>query len=281
MRLQGIRNLGSLLGLLVTATVIWYRNSPGALVAGIAFLMAADILCLMCVIQAVKLRTRKGTALESGSSFIYGRGAYVLLLVAWQIAIVGVLNISSEIASISALHLLTDYASAVLYYFVSFQILSLADSAKQNGGYKPVNFFGYPRSRKLIFAIFAGYCTICPLTIISLEDSLARAGWRPVALQSSQACLLMVAIMSLMSAGLIYQRYRGIVTKDKRRGAKILGVALLFLICAAITQQRYGIYVYILSAIATIGCAVSSFCLWQIDENASGDVNTIELHPSI
>jgi hypothetical protein len=266
MSLKNIRTLASLLGLIVTATIIWYRSWPSALVAGIAFLMAAEILCLICV--AVTLKVRKGITLEGKFSFIYNR-AYVVLLAAWQVAIVGALSIFSVILSTKFFHLLVDYTSALLYCVCSYKILSLADSAKQEGGYKPVSFFGYPRSRKLLFVLFAGCSTIFPLTIMSLEDA-ASTGWRPIAFQPSQACLLMVAIMSVMSAGLIYQRYHGIVTMSKTRHAKAtLGVTLLFLVCVAVIQQivPYGRYVSVLSAIAIIGCAVSLSFLWQIGEN--------------
>ncbi|MGO8719814.1 MAG: hypothetical protein ACLQMO_11425 [Acidobacteriaceae bacterium] len=269
MSLKGIRNLGSLLGLLVTVAVIWYLNSPCALVAGIAFLMAADILCLLSVIQAVKLKARKGVTLKSRSSFVQEGRAYVLLLVAWQIAIVGVLSISSEIASVSVLHLLIDYISAALYFICSYRVLSVADSAKQDGGYKPFNFFGYPRSRKLIFTIFACYCSILPLTIMSLEDTLASTGWRPIALQSSQACLLMVAIMSVMSGGLLLQRYHGVLAKNKSSNKKVYIITLLLLACTAAIHKSmsYGIYSYVLSAIAIASCAVTLLCLWGIDES--------------
>ena len=187
-------------------------------------------------IRSVNINTERASALEIERSTLHTR-AYILLLVTWQVAIVGILNITSATLSLSVLGLLVDYASAILYFVCSYKLVSLADSAKQDGGYKPVNFFGYPRSRRLIFAFFGGSSIIGPLTIMSLEDSLASSGWRPVALQSSQACLLMVAILSVMSAGLIYQRYRNVATRNRRYSVKILGIILFFLICAAGIQQ--------------------------------------------
>jgi hypothetical protein len=270
---KGIRNLGTLLGLLVTATVIWYRNSPDALAAGIAFLMSADILCLVCAVQASLLITKGRAATKNGSQLartkqelVSEHNLYILFLLAWQITILAILSISSQIASISPLHLLSDYASAILYFMFSYRMISCADNANQNGGYKPINFLGYRRSRKLIFSLFSGYCTIAPLTIISLEYSIASAGWRPVALRSSQACLLMAAIMSTMAAGLIYQRYRSASTKNKSQRLKILGVAVILLVWEWITQHNHGIYTYILLAVSTISCAISTSYLWQLGE---------------
>jgi hypothetical protein len=265
MSFKVIRNLTSLLGLLIAAVIIWYRGSPEALISGVVLFMASVIICLRCILRATSLKAKMETALTRNT---------LLIFVAWQIAIVGALAISSEVLSISTFHLLADYAAAVLFYFFSYQLLSAIDSSQQSGGYKPVNFFGYPRSRKLIFALFAGCSTILPLTIMSLEDSLATSGWRPTPLRSSQACLLMVAIMSVLSAGLVYQRYRGAAPVDRTRGLQIFGIALLLLAFELGIQQMFlsGLYVYVLSAIVVVGCSIEILYLWQIgasDDNVA------------
>ena len=108
MSFKTIRNLTSLLGLLITAVIIWYRGSPEALVSGVVLFMASVIVCLTCILRAASLKAKMETALASSISLVF---------VAWQIAIVGALTISSEVLSISTFHLLTDYAAAVLFYF--------------------------------------------------------------------------------------------------------------------------------------------------------------------
>ena len=108
---------------------------------------------------------------------------------------------------------------------------------------------------------------------MSLEDSLATSGWRPTPLRSPQACLLMVAIMTVFSAGLIHQRYRGGVTVGRTRVLQIFGIALLLLAFGLGIQQMFSssLYVYVLAAIVVVGCSIEILYLWQIGASDDGD----------
>lgn len=271
MQMKGIRRLGSLLGFAILATLVVWRDSMGVLLAGLFYLLIADILCISCVSLATISRGQgRATLAENDLSPIRTR-AYVLLLIAGQVAILGILNVAAVNSPRLHVPLILSYLLCAAYFVASYKILSIADSPKQSGGYIPLTLLGVLRSRRFFFIVFVGYCTVCPLTIASLEFSVGSGGWQPSVFQPPQACLLMAAIASAISAGLLFQRYRGVAARNSI-GTKVLGVTLCVLAFAAFIQTRfsYGMYVYTISAIALIGGATAVFCLWQIGENAQG-----------
>ena len=180
-----IRYTGSLIGAATLVELAYYIHSTNALLAGLLYLMIANLLCIICVGLAIRLQlsAKKGNNLELAPSVLHIR-AHALILAACQIAVIGTLNISAVTTRSTFFHLLLDYSAMIAFFFASYRIISIADSAEQDGGYILFNFIGYPRSRRFLFIVFAGYCTICPLTIMSAEVSIASNGWRPDAFTS-------------------------------------------------------------------------------------------------
>ncbi len=256
------------------------------LLPGLLYLMAAVLLCTASICVTVISNRRNREASNNIDSSSLQTRAKVLGLVAWLLAIIGGMNISSVNFPKSVIHLVADYVLLGLFFVASYRIVSIVDSPEQRDGYRPFSFFGYPRTRRLIFSVFAVYCIICPITLASLEFSIGSGGWRPIAFQSSQACLLAAAIVSTLFAGLILERYRGVTTETKRPKIWLSVVTMLFLLCAAAIQATlsYRVYVYILSVIAVTNSAVALSSLWQIGENDNETVpnravSQYPLHP--
>jgi hypothetical protein len=277
MQLRPIYNSELILGSATLVGLVTFWNSMNLLLPGLLYFMAAVLLCTASICVTVILHRHNREASNNIDSSSLQTRAKVFGLVAWQLAIIGSMNISSADFHKSVIHLVADYVLLGLFFVASYRIVSIADSPEQKDGYRPFNFFGYPRTRRLIFAVFAVYCTICPIILASLEFSIGTGGWRPIAFQSSQACLLAAAIVSTLSAGLILQRYRGVTTEAKRPKMWISVVTMLFLLCAAAIQVTlsYRVYVYILSFIAVTSSAVALSSLWQIGENLKNNNETI------
>jgi hypothetical protein len=277
MKLQAIQNPGIILGPTILVSLLVFWNNMAFLLPGLLYFMAAVPLSTASICANVILLKRDPEAADKTHSQSLQARANVFGLVAWQIAIIGSLNISSASLHKSLVHSLLDYMLMAVFFVSSYRILSLADSPRQKGGYRPFNFFGYPRTRRLLFAAFAGYGIVFPLTIASVEFSIGSSGWRPIAFQSSQACLLMAAIMSIFSAALILQRYHREMAEAKRSNMNVLFATLSFVVCAAVMQAvfSYRVYVYILSVIAVTGSAVAVSSLWQIGEDIHIDNGTI------
>jgi hypothetical protein len=248
-----VRHTASLLGIAILVAIVTHWNSMASILPGLIYLMAANLMCIASIFAALNKQCVG-----------YVR-PYSLLLMAFQLSIIGALNISSLIWSRSLIHLITDYLLVLGFFVTAYRLLSIADSSKQAGGYIPFSFIGFPRTRRFLFVVFAGYCTLCPLTLASLEFSIGTDGWRPAIFQSSQMCLLMTAIMSLLYGGLICQRYWIVLRSDRHTSRRIIIVTLLFLSTAGVIQTilSYSIYVYVLSILATVGTAIALSSLWS------------------
>jgi len=263
-----IRYAAMLLGFAVLVELVFYRKSTDALLVGLPYLMAANLACLVCVglVSRWQMGIRKENVLEPPPTVLQIRTC-AFLLVACQLAVVGTLNISTVVSQGSPSDLLLDYAAMVFFFFASYRVVSVTDDARQTGGYIPFNFIGRPRSRRFLFALFAGYCAICPLSIMSLEVSIIRGEWYPEVLRAPQACLLMAALMATMSWGLLSHRYGAASTERHKHYRVFAGGAALFILCTGAIQRMLslGSYVYILSVIAIAGCTAVLYYLWFVE----------------
>jgi hypothetical protein len=270
---RGIKVGGNTLGgsLLFVLIIFWRRMD--IILSGLLYFVAADVLCMVCVFMANRL-SKSSMGKEASADRVLRTKGEGLLLASCQISILGAMNISSTTWPRSLIHLSIDYLLVAAFFISEYRLLSVADSAQQLGGYIPFNFMGYPRSRRFLFLVFGGYCTICPLAIISLEFSAGTGGWRPPEFQSSQACLLMAAVISSICAGLMAHRYRRGMKLDKGLRTKVFLAAVMFLACTAVAQQAlsYGLYTYILSAVAVGGIVTGLFSVWTVGQGNSGDM---------
>lgn len=263
-----IRYAALLVAITVLVELVFYRNTTDALLVGLPYLMAANLACIACVCLA--MRWQLGIRIENAPEpppKVFQIRARAFLLVACQLAVVGTLNISTVVSQGTVLDLLIDYSAMIFFFFASYRIVSISDDPRQTGGYIPFNFIGRPRSRRFLFVIFAGYCTICPLTIMSLEVSIIQGGWHPEALRVPQACLLMVALMATMSWGFLTHRYGAARTEGDKRYRVFAGGAAIFFVCTGAIQimLSLGPYIYVLSLIATAGSTATLCYLWFVE----------------
>ena len=259
MGLRAIQRAGSLLGLIILVTLLWYGRSARLLLAGVLYLIAASCLSSICVLQAISLRAKQRKGIPEPATWLLLRKAYVFLLFAWELAILGLLNIRAFSPDSSQVSLILSYLLVGVFGILSYRIVGLADSPKQDGGSKLINYFGRPRSRRIFFVGFV-YTPIGPLIIMSLAWS--RVEWCPRLLQPPLHGFLLIILLSTMSAGMVFQRYRGAAT-NQSLALKVIVPTVCGLVCTGILQAifEYSLYVYALSSISVICMAAAVYWL--------------------
>jgi hypothetical protein len=281
MRRRNILNAAMALGFASLAVVIVFAHSD-ALLAGTLYLAVASFLGVLSVCFAAVAPVATRTSFQ-GTRFSLEIRSGMLILVAWQIAIVGTLNIlAADSTGLTSLFIVP-YVLAALFFAGSYRLVSIADSPTQDGGYIPLNFFGQPRTRRLGFVVYTvGF--LLALTIASIECALDGEP-RPSILRHPQLSLLMAAITSAISSIFLYERYRGKVTKRYAGGAKgriqgvtVLASTLCILACAAVIQTvfSYSRYTFVLSAIILLGSGLTVNSLWKIGESTQSDPHEFE-----
>jgi hypothetical protein len=256
--------MGIVLGPSVLVGLFYFSRSIPKLLPGLPFVMVSVALGAISTSLSASTRGRTGLSSEEMNSTL--ERASLVGNAAFQMAVLGIANISSIFPSHSKTRMLLDYLGMVLFFVLTLSLTSFADRENQSDGYIPVSFFGFSRSRRLIFAVYAGYCIMCPLGIGSIQFSVAAKGWRPVALQSAQACLLIECLMSLLCADLLRRRYRDRKTSSKRfrwsMNPSFLATVLLIGNAIMWTALHYSFYVYGLSAISVVCLSISVSFLW-------------------
>jgi hypothetical protein len=275
-RQRTVVNLGSLLGLTSLVIVVAYGHS-NVLLAGALYIAVATGLAGLSVSTAVLATSKRKSGIVDVSLEI--RSQFVILI-AWQIAIVGMLNIlASDVAGSRVLSIVA-YLLAGLFFVDSYRLVAMADSPIQSGGYIPLNFFGQPRTRRSGFAIFSVTCVLLPLAGSSIKCDIEGVS-RPYWSQDPQVCLLMSAMMSVISCVFLYERYRRKVTERydqniRYRSKSVVILVSVVSILACLEAIRaigsYSRYTYVLSAIALIGSAFAVSCLWRVGEHSQGEL---------
>ena len=238
-------------------TILWYAHSP-ALSAGLPYLGTAACVGSYCIPSSfiLKARLRKGEPPQT--LWPLARRVRVLLLVSWQLAILGWLNIwaAGEPAASRQVLLLSGLL-LVLNIAISDRLLSLADSPDQDGGAKPLKFFDRRRSRRLFFWGFIVYPASVPIYLGA--DFSVRGEPYASPLHPPQLCLALAAVMSAGTAALVFQRYRGLASDKRIRAMCALGVLLIVWFAAAFTfLEDYSRYVYVLSSLTVMCLALST-----------------------
>jgi len=240
----GIIVLGLSLGLFTLGTIVWYRNAPGVLLAGLLYLLVANGLSLVA-----SLRFRREEPFR----------ALALALASWQLAAIGMLNIWS-FAYPEPQGFALSYSAAGIAIAVAYSTVALADSSEQEGGYVPVMYFGRPRSRRLLLCGFI----YTPIGLLVMADVLVWATWprKPMPFQPPRLCLMLVALISVMVFGMVYHRYRD-SSPNKRLLNQIAVLTFFGLICVAGVQLILGYsgYNFYLSAIAVVCIAATIYWL--------------------
>ena len=157
---------------------------------------------------------------------------------------------------VSRVSIIMGYLLAAAFMILSYKLVAIADSSKQEGGSRPINYFDCPRPRRLFFAGFV-YTPIGFLILMSVEWS--DAPWCPMILRLPHFYLLVVGLLSVVSAGLLFHRYRG-VERTRTRATRVLAAVTLFVLGFAAAVQifvGYDVQMYLLSSV-TVACIAAS-----------------------
>lgn len=268
MELNRIQSAASLLEVLVVAVLIWCRPAVTPLLPGAIFLIVATYPGLFSIQLATNLRIRQRRGSPEPAAWLIHTRAYVLLLAGWQVVIVGLLNLWPFAFPDSRVSGAIGYVLMIFFLILSYKLVAIADTSKQEGGARPISYFGRPRSRRL-FLCGLVYTPIIPLIILSSVWSGAQ--WCPVLLRRPQVWLLVVTLLSTVSSGLIFQRYRGAREDMSKAQAVLIIVTIVVLGLAATVQMilHHDVYVYALSSITLIFIAVTIY--WLLFARSSGE----------
>lgn len=256
-----IRKAASYFHLLMAGILIWCWWSSQRLMPGALYLVVAGYPSVISLYLAAILERKqdKGPAYQRSA-----RKAYVLLLSALQVGVIGVLNILPDQSPIQMAVLIIGYFVVGVFIILSYLSVSLSDRADQAGGAMPVNYFGSVRSRRVFFVAFI-YAVIGILVTVSLTLS----SWAdcPAPLRPPAFWLFVVALSSVATAALLFHRYRDL--ESKHGEDRIIGlVTVLVLGFAGIMQffSHSAAYGYTFSSIAFTSIAASLHWLLRARE---------------
>jgi hypothetical protein len=168
---------------------------------------------------------------------------------------VGLLNLWQSSFSGSLTSVIMGYVLIGIFAVLSFKLVTIADSSRQEGGSKPVNYFGRPRPRWMFFCAFL-YTPTIPLILMSAEWSDAR--WCPVLLRLPLFWLLLVTLLSAASTALIFHRYRRAAPNKTWAVRVSIGTLLGLGVTGAVqVMSGYNPAVYVLASI-TVACVGAS-----------------------
>lgn len=269
MGLKNTLRAASLLSLFILATLVGYRESPLYL-PGTLYFIAASYCSFFGAYLAINSRKKQRRGLIEPGGWALQTKATVFIFSGWQVAIVGLLNFWQADFSGSRAYVIIGYLLMPVFAVVSFKLVRIADSPQQEGGSRLFNYFGRPRPRWMFFCGFL-YTPTIPLIILSVEWSDAK--WCPVLLRLPQFWLLLAALMSVASTGLIFHRYRRAAPNKTWAVNVLIGTLLgLGLTGAVQMMSGYSLTVYVLSSITCACVAASAYWLSLAREGAAHEV---------
>lgn len=262
MELKTVKKWTAVLPIVILATIIWYWNTPREMVSGAPYLMLAAAVDVFCLFEIFTVKSQFGKTLQSHSLWSHQRRAQVMLYIALQLAIIGLLNIWSFSESQSFNVFVLSNASIFLSIFSWDRLISLTDDPNQDGGAKPLTSVGRPRSRRLFFWAFFVY----PSTAVIAAGAMIFADGKtsPSLFHAPQLGLFLNTLYSVGAAGLILHRYHS-AQPDRicENGFRLGG---LFLLGTAMGSQflvGWRPYTNILSALAVVCMTLCTCWLWR------------------
>jgi hypothetical protein len=265
MSLASIRRGSSLLGVFVFALLLWQIRSSKELLPGALYLCASAYPNLFSLSLISRLRVKGANGILDPEAWVLHSKAYVLLLSGWQLAVIGSINLWPFGLSVSPATVIAGYLLAAAFMMFSYKLVAIADDSKQEGGSRPINYFGRPRSRRMFFCGFV----YTPIGLL-VAFGIVWSDWRlcPAILRVPQIWTLLAALLAAMSAGLIFQRYRS-VERNRTRGGRALATGTLLVIgCATVLQVFLGfnVQMYFLSSVSVSCIAASIYWLSRAKE---------------
>jgi len=228
---RGIQYGGLLLEILILAVLLLYGRSVFSLLTGIIYLIVAGYPSIYSLSLTLRIPSEQNND-TTGAAWDRRNKAYLLVLAGWQVAIVGLLNMWPFDFLETQRPTIVGYLLVCVFVILTYRVVAMSDKQDQDGGSKPIGFFGCARSRRILFSAVV-YTPTLPLIIASLGLSDLR--WCPDILRPPEIWLLLVAVLSVASAILTFQRYHA-VAGDKHWRIGILLVTSFTLGLAAAVQ---------------------------------------------
>lgn len=207
------------LSIIILGTLYFYRSSSRLIVAGGPFLAVAALLCFLCSFELLKVKAQRNQIQSSALR------AQIILLIAWQLTIVGIAHIWSTRAQAFPGMLLLSYVLIGINVFIWDRLIGMAEDPKQDGGAKPLHWMGLQRSRRLFFCIFS-----LPLYVpYRFRNYVAAKGSPyPKAFHPPELCLLLSALFSLGGSILVFHRYRQASVNQTEKRILLIGMLFVF-----------------------------------------------------
>jgi hypothetical protein len=215
----------SLLALAVLAAILWSGYLPNSVETSALYLLAASGVDLYCLLVSLSVRAQLR---KSDSVQVLGllqTRAQVLFLVAWQLAIVGVLHILQDNFAVTSSILVMCGLLLAMCIFLSDRLIAIADRPNQDGGSKPLRARGRPRSRRLFFWVWIVYpwSTLAGASVMMFIGK----GRYPSLFHPPQVCLLLEVVFSAGVAALVFQRYRELAFSGRLAAACFLPAVVI------------------------------------------------------
>ena len=257
MKAQSVLRVGSLLGFIVLAAVVWYGHSDRITVEGALFLVLASCLGLPSILLAASVRVKRERDITAPSDWVRRARASILLVTAWQSIAVGLLNIWAVNYSRNLVIFGLSYLLTIAFVICCFFAVRFTDNPEQEGGSCPLNYFGRPRARILFFY---GFCyMILPVFVVGVRVFFLSKP-SPLPFQPPQLALFLACITSLVSTGMVIQRYRRASSnKVLAKGISLLTLCILVSMGTIEMIFSYGAYLYVLSSITVVCMATSLY----------------------
>ena len=258
---------GAFLGIAVLLAIIWCIGSPAKGDVGTPYLIFAAVTDLCCLVIYASLRKAEKAGYPQHIICQLQSRAQVFLILAWQLAIVGVLNICAGYLIVSVDSLVLSTGLLLMCIMISDRLVALADIPGPDGNPKPLQAFGQPRSRRLIFWALVVYPASCLMIAGLLLFLRARA--YPMLFHPPQLCLLIAAVLSLGATVLILQRYRKAAC-GKICAAICIITTLTILTLSGIVGFSWmtSLFTYVVSSLIVICLGLNALHLLQSNGNS-------------
>jgi hypothetical protein len=261
MKLNSFEISAAVLGVGILTVLLLYCNSRSAIVAGLVYLLSAACLTGVCMVRCFQSSIQRST-LTPAERWLLRKRTGILLFAAWQLAILGSLNIWALELTPTWGVLALSYGAAFLFLLVADRQIAAADNADQYAGSQTIRVFGYPCLRRLGFWSLIVYPSAAIAVVgVYLFTQLDTVS---IPFRAPEVCLLLCAIYSAGVAIMAIQRYSG-TRLDKRHAAWIAAATIFLLIPATIHQAllSYSLYPYLLTCCTLITIAASTCWLLQ------------------
>jgi hypothetical protein len=254
---------------MVLAMIIASFKMPNVLEVSAPYLMASCFAGLYSLLRsaAAQSELRKGH-LNNAAFWAQQSSARILHLAAWQLAILGVLNVCASQFLTYRFFPVVVCSATIAWVYVSDRFVALTDRRDQRGGIRPMKFFGQHRTRRLVFWGLIFY----PALTFVLAGCLLYANGKsyPSPFQPVQLFLLFNTVLSAGTAALAFERYRGNARNMQRDYLLLTGVILiLFFSGCFVIVLKQSLFTYMLSSLTVVSVVVCANFLLRAERSES------------